>query len=890
MTPHDLKLRLRALVAPRRVERELTDELAFHIECETRKQIAEGVDAAEARRLALARFGPVPLAADQCRDERGISFFETLARDLRFALRTLRRAPLVALTVVSTIALGLGVVAVAFTFFNAFFFKVDAVRNPDELFAVERPERPGSRSEIPFTRLEYEDLRRETHVFTDVAAFRPSFPTRIDGRSAVGMFVSGNFFDMLGVAAARGRTLTPADEGGGGRSVVVLSHQGWENLFASDPAVVGRELLVNGQPYEVAGVMPDGFRGLRQGPPHYWAPLALVDQFRPGVKPNQGWVDVVGRLKPGTSQDAAAAALTTWASAQPGAPERPRGGGPEGVVPVRLRESRGVLSKDRTEAMLVFMPIFFAFGLILMIGCANVANLLLARGLSRHREIGVRLSLGATRGRIVRQLLTENLLLALVAAVLAFFVSRALLAGSLHMAMSILPPEFVEPTDSADLTVPAGDWRVLAFLFGGAFVSTVMFGLVPALHSTRLELVRAMRGEVTRDARPSRVRQVLIGTQVTASALLLVCAAVFLRSTYSAATADVGVRTDDTVVVSAISEPARPAMIHAIRDHLSTAAVAASWPQPTDSGLSTAASVGDTTLAVGCKLVSPEYFDLLGINVSRGRLFAPDERSPAAGVVVISDAVAQRFWPNGDGLGQMLRLGGASGGSADDKGSPQVPARLFTVIGVVRDVHSALRVFDFGYSGIYLPTTPEQARTSLVLRVHGDPDTARRALLDGLTRVDPAIAITTMKMMAGLDAAILGVVFWMAVILGSLALALTVSGLFGVLSYLVEQRRTEIGVRMALGATPRDIVTLVVSQSMRPIAIGVVAGGGLAAVTAIVLLSTPAAAMIGTMVHAFDPVAYAVSLGIIVATCLVAAFFPARRAAHIDPIATLRAD
>ena len=896
MTLHDLKLRLRALVAPRTVERELDDELAFHIESETRKHIAEGVDAAEARRRALARFGPVPLAADQCRDERGISFFETLGRDLSFALRTLRRAPLVALTVVSTVALGLGVVAVAFTFFNAFFFQVDAVRNPDELFAVERPERPGSRSEIPFSRLEYEELRRETDVFTDVAAFRPSFPTRIDGRAAVGMFVSGNFFDMLGVAAVRGRTLTPADDDGGGRPVVVLSHQGWENLFASDPAVVGRQLLVNGQPYEVAGVMPDGFRGLRQGPPHYWAPLALVDQFRPGVKPDQGWVDVVGRLKPGTSQDAAVAALTAWASVQPGirrpvSPERPRGGGPDhGVVHVRLRESRGVLSKDRAEAMLVFMPIFFAFGLILMIGCANVANLLLARGLSRHREIGVRLSLGATRGRIVRQLLTENLLLALVAAVLAFFVSRALLAGSLHMAMSILPPEFVEPTDSAELSVPAGDWRVLAFLFGGAFVSTVMFGLVPALHATRLELVRAMRGEVTRDARPSRVRQVLIGTQVTASALLLVCAAVFLRSTYSAATADVGIRTDDTIVVSGLSEPARPAMLHAIRDHPSTAAVAASWPQPTHGGLSTDASVGDTTLGVGCKLVSPEYFDLLGIKVLRGRLFAPDERSPAAGVVVISDAVAQRFWPNGDVLGQPLRLGGASGGAADDEGAPQVPARLFTVIGVVRDVHSALRIFDFGYSGIYLPTTPEQARTSLVLRVHGDPDTARRTLLDALTKVDPALVLTTMKMMAGLDAAILGVVFWMAVVLGSLALALTVSGLFGVLSYLVEQRRTEIGVRMALGATPRDIVTLVLSQSMRPIAIGVVAGGGLAAVTAIVLLSTPAAEMIGTMVQAFDPVAYAVSLGIIVATCLVAAFFPARRAAHIDPIATLRAD
>src|SRR4030095_7231940 len=263
---------------------------------------------------------------------------------------------------------------------------------------------------------------------------------------------------------------------------------------------------LNGHPYEVAGVMPDGFRGLRQSPPHYWAPLALVEQFRPAETRNEGWVDVIGRVKPGTSPGAGA-------SAHPGI-RKPEGG----IVHIALRESRGVISKDRVEAMAVFVPILFAFGLILMIGSANVANLLLARGLSRHREIGVRLSLGATRWRIVRQLLTENLLLALVAAALAFLVSRALLAGSVHMVMSILPPEFTEPTDSAGLTVPPGDWRVWAFLLGGAFLSTVMFGLVPALHSTRLELVRAMRGEVTRDARPRRVSHMLMGGQATGHA------------------------------------------------------------------------------------------------------------------------------------------------------------------------------------------------------------------------------------------------------------------------------------------------------------------------------------------------------------------------------------
>ena len=198
MKLRDLKLRARALFNPATVERELDDELAFHVECETRKLIAAGLGAAEARRRARARFGPVPLAADQCRDERGISFFETLARDVTFACRTFRRTPLAALTVISTIALGLGVVTVAFTYFNMFFFRVDAVRNPDELFALERPTRPGYHGHVPFTRTEYEAIRRGTNVFTDVAAARPSIATRINGRAARGMFVSGNFFTCSG--------------------------------------------------------------------------------------------------------------------------------------------------------------------------------------------------------------------------------------------------------------------------------------------------------------------------------------------------------------------------------------------------------------------------------------------------------------------------------------------------------------------------------------------------------------------------------------------------------------------------------------------------------------------------------------------------------------------
>lgn len=881
MRRRNLRLRLRALFRRRAVDRELDEELAFHIECEVRKRAATGENPAEARRRALAQFGSVLLVADRCRDERGITVIDTLARDFRFALRTLRRAPVVALTVVSTIALGLGIISVAFTFFNALFFRVDAVRDPEELYSAERPTHPGSRDEIPFTRLEYEALRRDTDVFVDVAASRPSLATRIDGRAARGMLVSGNFFEMLGTGAARGRTLTEADNEGGGRAAVVLSHVGWEKLFGADPAVIGRQFLLNGRPYEVVGVMPEDFRGLAGEPQDYWAPLAIIEQIRPGTSPNEARVDVIGRLVPGTSPEAAAGALTAWASAQAGI-RKPE----SGIVQVVLRERRGVISEHRGEAMLMFMPIFLAFGLILLIGCANVANLLLARGVSRQREIGVRLSIGATRGQIVRQLLTENVILAVSAAGLGFVISRALLTGGIHLALGILPPEFVE---TMDVVVPPADWRVAAFLLAGALTSTLMFGLAPALHATRVELVRAMRGELSREARPGRLRHVLIGSQVTASAVLLVCAAVFLRSAYSAATADAGVRTDDTVVITGMTESARSSLLREIAHLSSVAAVAASQPLPVRGGPTAEATAAGTTLGVGCRLVSPEYFDLLGITVLRGRLFAPTERGVGAGVVVISDTVAQRFWPGGGAVGQTMRVGGAALRTTAD-GLPRA-SQPFIVVGVVRDVHSALRAVNLTYSGIYLPTTTEEANTSLVLRVQGDPDEARRTLLDALTKIDPAIGeISTMRMMAQVDTAVLQVLFWMAVILGSLALALTVTGLFGVLSYLIEQRRREIGVRMALGARPRDIVVLVVSQSMRPIGTGVIVGGGLAVAVASALLASPMAEMMSAFVRPFDPLAYAAGLGVIVVTCLVAAGLPARRAARINTAATLRAE
>ena len=889
MNLRDLLLRIRAVVAPNRVEQELEEELAFHIQRETEKHIAAGLSPVDARTRAIARFGSVALAADRCRDVRGTSFIDALVRDIVYAFRMCRRAPLAALTIVATVALGLGLVAVAFAVYNMFFLRVDAVRSPDELFAVERLPSPDEDARLTFTRADYDAMRRETSVFTDAFAMLLG-GTRIEGRRVTSALVTGTFFQVLDVHAALGRPLTPEDdEPFAGRAVIVLSHMGWNKLFGGDPRVIGRSVRLNALPYEIVGVMPERFRGLGIGPPDFWAPLALAGQFRDTYagREDEIAIDIIGRLKPGLSPEAATAGLNLWASRRTDlktVPSRP--------ASIRLRPRDGTLSANVLQGLMVFSPIFIAFGLILMIGCANVTNLLLARAVSRQREIGIRLSLGASRGRIIRQLLTESLLLALAAAVGGLAVSRLFLAGVLRAATSMVPPELWQ----ADITRwdPVADWRVLVFLVAGAIVSTVFFGLAPAVHATRLELVRTMRGEVARDARPAWARHVLIAVQVAASALLLICAAIFLRGALTAASVDPGVRTSDTVMLTITNEPRRAALLQAMTADPSVAAVAAS-SQPTPAVAETSVSAGATAgtpaemssrLPVDQMAVSPEYFSVLGIDVVSGRGFTPAERTTEAGVVVVSETGARRLWPNRSAVGQVMQLHAPQPGSP---GAASQPSRTFTVVGVVRDLGGGLQIPDlFTFRGVYLPTAPESPGTSLTLRVRGDPEEARQALLERLTGVDPALgAINTLGSIAALQMSLLRIAFGVTLVLGGLALALTLSGLFSVLSYVVEQRAKEIGVRIALGATTGNVVGLVLSQSASPIGIGLVAGGGLAAALAIILTS---AASDLSIVHVFDPAAYAASLLVIVTSCVLAASIPALRAARIDPIATLRKD
>jgi putative ABC transport system permease protein len=881
MNVRDLRLRVRALVSPRRVERELHDELAFHIERETAKHVANGMSPGAAREQALARFGSASRAAEDCRDARGTAVVETIVRDILYALRTFRRAPTVALAVIATVALGLGLSAAAFTIFNAFVFRVDAVRDADALFAVDRPPSRGSNSRGRFTRPQFEALRRETAVFAGAFARLTDITTRIDGRMMEGHLVTGNAFQVLGVDAALGRTLVAADDDrAGGQPVIVLSHAGWSRLFSNDPNVVGRSVLINGVRNEIVGVAPRGFRGLTVSAPDYWAPLSRFAQFRPTMagRADAVGVDVIGRLTPGLSKKTALAGLAVWASH--GTSTDPR------EAAIRLQPASTPVPFS-PGALLQFSPLFFAFGSILMIGCANVANLLLARAVSRQREIGIRLSLGASRRRVVRQLMTESLLLAFAAGACAIGLARAALDGSVTLLMRTMPPEFAELVQVA---APDMDWRAIVFVIVAAIVATTFFGLVPALQATRLDLVRTVRGEPIRNARPGRARDALIVGQVTASALLLICAGVFLRSALRASTFEPGMRLTDTVLIEINNEPFRSAMLGAVDAEPSVSAVAAAWPgvpmgQPKQAVAGPAPSAAGT-LPVSYRFVLPEYFDVLGIGVVRGRAFTQDEGRSSAPVAIVSDTTARRIWPNAEALGQVLSLAPDTR-RADE---PALSSPSFTVVGVIRDV-AGFRIAGYSEAGVYVPGSAAMAEMDLIARVHGDPERVRRALLERLTAIDPNMGmVMTLQTLGRLETYLLQLAFCLTIVLGGLALALTLSGVFSVLSYLVEQRRKEIGVRITLGATTANVMQTVLSQSFRPVAIGLGAGASLAFAMGTLFMSTPAGARIGRIVEVLDPVAYLAGLLCITAACGLAASIPALRAARIDPIATLRED
>lgn len=868
--------RLHALLSRKTTNADLDEEMHYHLEREVDRNIANGMSPEAARNAARRAFGNVTIATEQARDAWRWTMFEELRQDCVYAVRTFRRAPVFVLTVVATIGLGLGLLSSVFTFFNAYVLRPVAVRDPYSLVELHWSSADGRAHRFSWD--QFQRLSRDKSVFSEVHAYNFVAP-RVNGHATQGQLVSGNYFNMLGVPPALGRTIGRADaETDGGNAVLVLSHQGWMTLYGGDSTVIGRHVNVNGTTFGIIGVTRDGFGGLTSAPFDFWIPITMASAVGPTPmlfrRGNDEGVGIVARLAPGIGEARAHAWLRDWLRAETA----------DRTAPDRAQDvamlSRATTIPPSPETTAIFAPVIVAFLLVMLIACANVANIMLARGMARQREIGIRIALGAGRHRIVRQLLAEAMLLALPAGFLGWLLSRLTLWAAITALFATMPP------DAASFVrlIPLGtDPRVVGFTIFAVLLAAVAFGLMPALQASRPNIVQASRGDFDTQLRPSRLRNALVVGQVTMSVLLLICAGVLLSASRTVAHLDPGVRTTGIIQLELFA-PFRARGFDALKTDPSVRDIAAANSTLIDGCCRRVAlhAEGGRLDRVSYLTISDNWFSLFELPVVRGRGFTPDEARSRAPVAVISESTARRLWPSADALGKTLSI------LRDDPEYASLSSyHDARIIGIARDAAS-------GWIGqgrtppiVYFPQPLDADATKLIVRVDGDAEQGKRRLVATLERVDSAAVseIHSMDDAVALQVYPFRAIYWVASALGAIALALTLIGVYGVVSYLVAQRRREFGIRLALGAAKVSVIGLVIRQSMRLALLGLFIGVVLA-----LGVSRLFASLIPGLLDTYDPLGYVLGVSLVAVACGIAAFGPSHRASVIDPVEALRHD
>jgi predicted permease len=827
----DLTLRLRALVYRRQLERDLQEELSSHIELQTRKNLANGMEASEARRQALIEFGGVQHVTEECRDARGVNWITTACKDALYAVRGFRRSPVFVITAVATIALGLGIDTALFTVFNAYYFAPVNVRDPSSLYAI------GSTGEHGYPWAGYQDFLRQNPPFSESFGYRGA-EVRMDGRRAFGLLVTGEYFRVLGGRPVLGRTLLPEDASStSGEPVLVLSYSAWQHRFGGDANIVGKPVLLHGQPFRVLGVAQSGFRGLGARPVDFWAPLTAASRVEP--------LSIVARLKPEYGLSQAKASVTRWAG------QNMRG----------LVTSVATFKPWRSGNTLTFAPILVAFSLILLLGCANLASMMLARAISRQREFNIRLSLGASRTRLICQVLTESAMLAFPAAAVAFVLSQAMIWLCTRVLFATLPPGIAEFASRWPVLSP--DIRVFTYNLAVALIAAILCGLVPAMQAAR-----------TAAFRPSRLRNALVAGQVTVCVLLLITTGTLLRGIKQVKNLAGSLSGRDTIEI-VVQEKFRARAVDRLSSEPSVDILAAAEASPVGKKplVSVAPRDGGPSIQLAANRVSPDYFTLFDLPIVLGRNFTREEARSNAPVIIVSETTARRLWPNQKAIGQDLTV---------------VPNRSVRVIGVSRDDISRWITNGEAKTLIYFPSTARADGNTLFVAVRGEVEAARRRLDADLAALDPNVVDEIHKFQVrdfvSEEAYSFRVAYWAAAAIGVLALLLTLTGIYGVVAFVVSQRTKEIGIRMALGATGAAVSSLILKQSMKVAFIGTLAGTVLALGMSKLLASRI------VMIDTFDALTYLGGTLFVLLACAAAGYLPTRRAARIDPIATLRYD
>jgi macrolide transport system ATP-binding/permease protein len=821
----------------------------------------------------------------------------SLLRDLRFGLRQLAAAPAFTAAAVASLALGIGVNTAVFSLVNGFFLRALPAAEPERLVAVFTTD-PQTEGMLPTSWLNYLDLERalaggaagEGGVLDAAAAVRPVSVSLSDGGAAAEQLaadlVTGGFWRLAGVAPAQGRFFGPeTDAAPGGHPVAVLSHGLWRRRFGGDPAVVGRTVQVNRRPYTVAAVAPEGFRGLNLlAEPELWLPMGQRGELATGqiatfFELRRGlmlWV--YGRLAPGATVERAEAALAALAAELERA--HPEDNAGRSLVAVPAAEA--AIHPDRRGWFeLAGKVLMTVVGLVLLVACANVANLLLARAVARRKEVAVRLAIGAGRGRMVRQLLAESLLLALaggVAGLAVGLVTREIL-------WRFRPPLVPE---SLDVGL---DPRVLGFTLAAALATGVLFGLAPALRSARTDLVTALKEEPS--ASPARRRRLplaegLVVAQVVLSVVALVGAGLFLRSLGNVLDLDPGFERQRLAFVSfdlGAQGYDRPRAEAFYRRAVEAAAALPGADEAVVAarGLLDAGGIqrgveangrlaeGESAPLVRLNAVGPGYFETVGVALAAGRGFDERDRDGAPAVAVVNESAAGRFWPEGSPVGRRFRFTG-------DEVEREV-------VGVARDA-KYVSLADQPQPFVYLPMAQNHVPSAtLLVRTEGDPAAVAGRLREAVQALDPELPLVRLDTIGAFLHAFPSGLRMGSVFLGvfaALALALTGVGLAGVLAYGIGQRRRELALRVALGAGRPELRRLVLSRGLGLVGAGLVVG--LAA-------AVPFARWIERFLvegDPTDPLPFAVAAAVIAAVAVAAVLVPARRAVATDPSLVLR--
>ncbi len=875
---YTLPLRLRSLFRRDRTEQELSDELGYHLEQKTQEYVASGLTHDEARRKARREFGGIELSKENCRDTRRVSYILDLLQDLGFGLRMLRNSPAFALVAILTLALGIGANTAIFSVVHGVLLKPLPFPKQDQLMTLWEKNDGGGRSNTSWAN--FMDWNRLNHSFTGIAAvsyWSPTFVGSHDAETLTGFRASSTLFDLMGVKLERGRNFLPAEDVRGNNFVVILSYGFWQRAFGGDPGILGKSVQLGTRAYTIVGVLPAGFPSVLsfdpRKPADIYTPLAY-DETLPYACRDCRHLRAFARLKDGVTSAQAEAEMNQISANL--VREYPTAYSAAGVTLIPLKD---YLVGDVKTALWILLG---SVGFVLLIACVNVANLLLAWAARRQREVALRSALGAGRIRMIRQFLTESLLLSLLGGGLGLFLAWGGVALLQQVRLTNLPRLQNVQIDA---------WT-FAFTFGISLVTGLAFGLLPAFRASKPDLNEALKesGKSTSGKERHRLRSALVFADVALALLLLTGAGLMMKSFIRLLEVNPGFDPSHTLTLTLSLWGPKSADGPAVAFFDQVLQHVHALPGVETAGIVSQLPLGGSMDMYGVHVegkslpnpeedpsadrysISPNYLRAMRIPLLSGREFDERDVATSSMVAVVNESMARQFWPGEDPVGKRFHLG-------DTKG----PWR--TVVGVVGDVlHKGL---DAPHTiQVYLPNTQfTDSMVILAIRTSNDPASIAAAVRSEIVALDPQVPISEVATMDDVvSASVANQRFgaFLFFLFGAVALVLTAVGIYGVISYGVAQRTHEIGIRLALGAGRREVLKLIIGETMRPALLG--AAVGLCAAFGLTRLLT----RLLYNVKPTDPPVFAAVLVLLIGVALLASYIPARRAMRVDPMVALR--